>query len=153
LKVLDFGMVSRTTRSASSQIAVAGTILGTPAFLAPELASDAGLFDARADIYALGCVAFWLLTGQPPFDASDALAVLRHHSTTPPSPPSLLSEEPIPADLDAIVLACLSKGRESRPATVDVLWEQLDAVGFAQAWDQARARAWWEQHAPELVGS
>ncbi|HVH28288.1 MAG TPA: response regulator [Vicinamibacterales bacterium] len=153
LKVLDFGMVSRMTPAAPSQIAVAGTILGTPAFLAPELASGAGLFDARADIYALGCVAFWLLTGQPPFDANDMLAVLRHHSTTPPSPPSLLSEEPIPADLDAIVLACLSKGRESRPATVDVLWEQLDAVGFAQAWDQARARAWWEQHAPELVGS
>jgi DNA-binding NtrC family response regulator len=153
LKVLDFGMVSRMIPAAAPQSAVAGAILGTPAFLAPELATDAGLFDARADIYALGCVAFWLLTGQPPFDASDVLALLRHHSTTPPSPPSLLSEEPIPASLDAIVLACLSKGRESRPATVDVLWERLDAVTFANPWDQARARAWWEQHAPELVES
>jgi DNA-binding NtrC family response regulator len=151
LKVLDFGMVSRLTPAAPSQLSAAGAMLGTPAFLAPELASGAALFDARADIYALGCVAFWLLTGRTPFEANDALAMLRHHSTTPPSPPSSLSEEPIPASLDAIVLACLSKSREDRPATVDNLWERLDAVTFAHLWDQARARAWWEQHAPELV--
>jgi eukaryotic-like serine/threonine-protein kinase len=151
LKVLDFGMVSRTVPTEATQASVAGSILGTPAFLAPELASSAGQCDARADIYALGCVAFWLLTGQPPFDASDVLTLIKHHADTPPSPPSALSEEPIPAELDAIVLACLSKERESRPATADVLWERLDALTFGSPWDQGRARAWWEQHAPELV--
>jgi serine/threonine protein kinase len=130
---------------------VAGGFLGTPAFLAPELASDDAAFDARADIYALGCVAFWLLTGQPPFDAPDTLTLLQHHSSTPPSPPSLLCEEPIPAELDAVVLACLAKSRASRPGTVDVLWERLDAIATARPWTQARAREWWAQHAPEFV--
>ena len=103
-------------------ITVAGMVLGTPAFLAPELVSGQGSFDGRADIYALGCVAFWLLTGRPPFEAGDAMSLLMHHSKTTPSPPSAISEEAIPADLDALVLECLSKEPSRRPASADVCW-------------------------------
>jgi DNA-binding NtrC family response regulator len=152
VKVLDFGMVSRHSPDTQSHVTAAGAILGTPAFLAPELALGSGTFDGRADIYALGCVAFWLLTGQLPFEASDALSLLRHHSATAPTPPSALSEEPIPPELDAVVLACLSKEPANRPASVDLLWERLDRVPAPQ-WDQRRARSWWEQHAPELIGA
>ena len=73
LKVLDFGVVSRQEQDAKTPITVAGLVLGTPAFLAPELGPGQGPFDRRADVYALGCVAFWLLTGRPPFEAEDRL--------------------------------------------------------------------------------
>ncbi len=151
MKVVDFGVVSRHA-SESSQITTAGMILGTPAFLAPELVSSHG-FDGRADIYALGCVAFWLLTGRPPFDAGDAMSILMHHAQTAPSAPSTMSEEPIPPQLDAIVLECLEKAPARRPATADVLWDRLDRLAMTHEWNQRRARTWWEMHEPELVGS
>jgi DNA-binding NtrC family response regulator len=152
LKVLDFGVVSRQGPESTSPITVSGMVLGTPAFLAPELGSGQGAFDERADIYALGCVAFWLLTGRPPFEGGDQLAILMHHSTTTPDPPSTVSEWAIPADLDALVLECLSKEPSLRPASADVLREQLDTLPIPRPWDQRRAREWWEQHEPELTG-
>lgn len=151
LKVLDFGVVSRQGRQPTAPITVAGMVLGTPAFLAPELVSGQGSFDGRADIYGLGCVAFWLLTGRPPFEAADATALLRHHSTTMPPPPSTISDEAIPADVDALLLECLSKDPSLRPASADVLWQRLDHLSVAHRWDLRRARAWWELHEPELI--
>jgi DNA-binding NtrC family response regulator len=151
VKVVDFGVVSRHA-SESAQITTAGMILGTPAFLAPELVSMQ-TFDGRADIYALGCVAFWLLTGRPPFEADDAMAILMHHAQTTPPAPSTMSEEPIPAQIDALVLECLEKDPARRPASVDALWERLDRVPLTREWNQRHARLWWEMHEPELVGS
>jgi serine/threonine-protein kinase len=132
-------------------ITVTGIVLGTPAFLAPELVSGDGSFDGRADIYALGCVAFWLLTGRPPFEAADAMSMLMHHSNTTPLPPSTMSEESIPADVDALVLECLSKTPSLRPANADVLWERLSKLSVADRWEPRHARVWWELHDPELT--
>ena len=151
LKVLDFGVVSRQTRESTASITVTGMVLGTPAFLAPELVSGDGPFDGRADIYALGCVAFWLLTGRPPFEAGDAMSMLMHHSNTTPLPPSTMSEESIPADVDALVLECLSKTPSLRPANADVLWERLSKLSVADRWEPRHARVWWELHDPELA--
>ena len=111
------------------QRTAAGTVLGTPAFLAPELASENQLFDGRADLYALGCVGFWLLTGRLLFEANDRASLLVHHSQTMPTPPSDLAEEPVPAALDAVILACLAKDPANRPSTADELWEQLRRGG------------------------
>lgn len=127
----------------------AGIVLGTPAFLAPELVSQEGAFDGRADLYSLGCVAFWMLTGRTAFEAPDVMALLKHHSATPPTPPSLLAEEAIPAELDAIVLECLAKEPGDRPADAEKLWERLDKVPLTRPWHQRRARDWWERHDPE----
>jgi DNA-binding NtrC family response regulator len=149
IKVVDFGVVSRHGREAA-QITTAGMILGTPSFLAPELVSSP-TFDGRADLYALGCVAFWLLTGRPPFEAADAMAILMHHAQTPAPAPSTMSEEPIPAQLDAVVLECLEKDPSRRPASADALWERLDRVPLARQWNQRHARTWWELHEPEVV--
>ena len=91
LKVLDFGVVTATA-ARDAPITVTGIVLGTPAFLAPELSRGERPFDGRADIYALGCVAFWLLTGRPPFEATDAMALLMQHSTMPPPVPSAFCE-------------------------------------------------------------
>ena len=151
LKVLDFGVVSRQARESTASITVTGMVLGTPAFLAPELVSGDGPFDGRADIYALGCVAFWLLTGRPPFEAGDAMSMLMHHSNTTPLPPSTMSEESIPADVDALVLECLSKAPSLRPANADVLWERLSKLSVADRWEPRHARVWWELHDPELT--
>jgi eukaryotic-like serine/threonine-protein kinase len=151
LKVLDFGVVSRQARESTVSITVTGMVLGTPAFLAPELVSGDGPFDGRADIYALGCVAFWLLTGRPPFEAGDAMSMLMHHSNTTPLPPSTMSEESIPADVDALVLECLSKAPSLRPANADVLWERLTKLSVADKWEPRHARVWWELHDPELT--
>ena len=150
VKVVDFGVVSRLAHESSAQITTAGMILGTPAFLAPELVSSHA-FDGRADIYALGCVAFWLLTGRPPFEGNDAMAVLMHHVQTAPAPPSTMCEESIPAQLDALVLECRSKDPRRRPASAEALGERLDRVPVVREWDQRRARAWWEMHEPELI--
>jgi len=151
LKVLDFGVVSRQARESTVSITVTGMVLGTPAFLAPELVSGDGPFDGRADIYALGCVAFWLLTGRPPFEAGDAMSMLMHHSNTTPLPPSTMSEESIPTDVDALVLECLSKAPSLRPANADVLWERLTKLSVADKWEPRHARVWWELHDPELT--
>ena len=149
LKVLDFGVVSRHGQQAQAALTITGVVLGTPAFLAPELMSGEGTFDGRADIYSLGCVAFWLLTGRPPFEARDAMTVLMHHSSTVPSPPSMLSGQVIPDQLDALVLECLSKDPALRPASAEVLRERLEALPIADPWNQRRARGWWQQHEPD----
>ena len=149
LKVLDFGVVSRRGRGAPS-ITEPGLLLGTPAFLAPELMSQK-TFDGRVDVYSLGCVAFWLLTGRPPFEGVDAMAVLLQHSSATPPPPSEISERPIPKDLDALVVECLAKDPAQRPAGAEALAARLDALSVAGWWTQQQARAWWGLHEPELI--
>ena len=151
LKVLDFGVVSRRGRESIAPITVAGLVMGTPAFLAPELGLSQVAFDERADIYALGCVAFWLLTGRPPFEADDAMALLRHHADTAPRPPSAVGGEGIHPELDALVLDCLSKDPALRPRAVEIVRDRLDVLPLASRWDQRRAREWWERHEPELT--
>ena len=150
LKVLDFGVVSRRGRGSTSAITEPGLLLGTPAFLAPELVSQKP-FDGRVDIYSLGCVAFWLLTGRPPFEGADAMAVLIQHSSAEPPPPSEISERPVPKDLDALVGECLAKDPGRRPAGAEQLAARLDALSVAGWWTQQKARAWWALHEPELI--
>jgi DNA-binding NtrC family response regulator len=151
LKVLDFGVVSRQARESIAPITLGGMVLGTPAFLAPELVSGQAAFDERADIYALGCVAFWLLTGRPPFEAGDAVSLMVQHSTRTPSPPSTIAGEAIPAGLDALILECLSKEPSRRPASADLLGDRLAELSITVEWDQRRAREWWERHEPQLA--
>jgi DNA-binding NtrC family response regulator len=150
LKVLDFGVVSRSGRGSPGPITEAGLVLGTPAYLAPELVARKP-FDGRVDIYSLGCVAFWLLTGRPPFEGADAISVLMQHSSAAPLAPSEVSERPVPKDLDALVVECLSKDPRERPADAERLASRLDSLSVAGWWTQQKARAWWAQHEPELL--
>ena len=148
LKLLDFGLV----RDNDSDLLLTneGSVSGTPAYLAPE-ASTQRAFDARSDIYGLGCVAYFLLTGRLVFEGATAAAVVAAHIRDKPVPPSKRTELPIPPELEALVMRCLSKNPDERPQTADELHRLLAAVPLPERWTQERAHDWWLQHLPELV--
>jgi serine/threonine protein kinase len=125
--------------------------MGTPAFLAPEAALGEQLVDARADLYGLGCVAYWLLTGAMVFDETTAFAMAVAHVTKEPLRPSQRVGQPIEPELESIVMACLHKDRERRPSSAAVLRERLSAVPLREPWSRERAAAWWRAHLPEAA--
>ena len=134
VKVLDFGIVEgdgATPPRPSPRSRRRTSIHGTPAFIAPEQALGASDVDGRADIYATGCVAYWLLTGQLVFTAETPMALLLHHAQTPPTPPSARTELPIPAALDDLVLSCLAKNPAERPQSARELSRRLADIEVA----------------------
>jgi serine/threonine-protein kinase len=147
VKVLDFGIVRavRNAADASDMHTRENAIHGTPAFMAPEQALGADL-DGRADIYATGCVAYWLLTGHLVFTADNPMALLMQHANVPPRPPSSRTELPVPPDLDELVLSCLAKDPAKRPQSARELSQRLAALEGANAWTQERAQHWWATH-------
>jgi serine/threonine-protein kinase len=151
VKVLDFGIVRAVRDPAGSSPVETqeNAIHGTPAFMAPEQAMGTD-FDGRADIYATGCLAYWLLTGQFVFTADTSMGLLVHHARTPPTPPSARTDQPIPAALDDLVLSCLAKDPAKRPQTARELSRRLAEVEGADAWTQDRARDWWATHESAL---
>jgi len=153
LKVLDFGVVKRAQDEETTDLTAPGQVHGTPAFMAPEFAMTESGVDARADIYSLGCVAYWMLTGRLVFEASNAARTILHHVQTAPRPPSAVAEDPVPADLDRIVLRCLEKAPDSRPESAARLREELQALRIEPAWTASRARTWWRKHAPQALAT
>jgi serine/threonine protein kinase len=146
LKVLDFGIVKGTAADGRTALSAQGILQGTPAYMAPELIHGEGEIDGRADLYALGCTAYSALTGQLVFGSNAPAQMLLHHLQTAATPPSRKSQAAIPAELDAIILACLEKNPANRPASAMELEAQLAEVVCEPAWTQVRARAWWEEH-------
>ena len=151
VKVLDFGIVGRVRDPADTSPVHTreNAVPGTPAFMAPEQAMGTDL-DGRADIYATGCVAYWLLTGQFVFTAETTMGLLLQHAQTAPTPPSARTDLAIPAALDDLVLACLAKDPADRPQSARELSRRLAEVEGASAWTQDRAREWWVTHQPAL---
>ena len=150
LKVLDFGVVKWAEADDALSTAPMEAVCGTPAYMSPEAAAGVTELDGRADVYALGCVAYFMLTGRLPFEAATATGVMMAHVLTPPVPPSQRAPAPIPPDLEAIVLRCLAKDREARPTATE-LDAALGATRLAEAWRADDARAWWEEHLPEVL--
>lgn len=149
VKVLDFGLVKRhaafedDSDSALSQVG----LTGTPSFMAPEVVLG-GEPDARVDIYALGCVAYWLLTGHLVFEEPSISALLVAHAHKVPVPPSSRADQPIPEALDRVVLGCLAKDPDDRIPTADALKQRLAAVPVNREWTGERASTWWAEHRP-----
>lgn len=149
VKVLDFGIV-KTSDGASNdgQLQTAEDVLpGTPAFMAPEQVTGAPL-DGRTDLYATGCVAYWLLTGQQVFDAPTPFALFTHHTRSTPVPPSSRSELLIPPALDRLVLACLEKDPAARPQSARELARRLTEIDEEPGWSQEQAKEWWGRVKP-----
>jgi serine/threonine-protein kinase len=155
VKVLDFGIVKAIQEPGAAETARTITALtlehvvqGTPAFMAPEQVLGGLPVDNRTDIYAIGCLTYWLLTGVLVFTGDTPMQLLVQHAQAVPEPPSTRTASPIPTELDAIVLACLAKDPLLRPQTARELARQLAAVPVGSDWTPELARAWWDTHLP-----
>jgi serine/threonine-protein kinase len=145
VKVLDFGLVKRLTPTGQDETGLTqpDVVTGTPAYLSPETVSGEPV-DGRSDLYSLGCVAYWMLTGRLVFEAENAIQMIARHLQATPSPPSRFSDELVPAQLDEIVLACLAKRPADRPATAWELADRLAECEVVTPWTREDARRWWQ---------
>jgi serine/threonine-protein kinase len=155
VKVLDFGLVQ--TRPVDSSNAVTETLItaqqliGTPAYMAPEVILGKDDVDRRADVYAIGCVAFFLLTGTRVFQDGTQMQALIDHVHAEPVPPSARLGKPLPRELDHFVLDCLRKRPEDRPRDAAALLDRILTIPAGGVWTNAHARAWWQARLPELA--
>jgi serine/threonine-protein kinase len=147
VKVLDFGLAKSLINPDATQLTMEGVAAGTPGYMAPEVAIGEGEVDARADLYALGCVAYVLLTGTMVFDDPNPMKVALKHVQAAPDPPSARTELPIPPELERIVLRCLEKSPAARPASARELDGLLQACAIPP-WTERDAAAWWDRHLP-----
>jgi serine/threonine-protein kinase len=147
VKVLDFGLVKHDAKHAENQVEItsAGSVSGTPAYMAPESISGIGTVGPAADVYALGCVAYWLLTGQTVFKAANPTMMMMQHVTASPVPPSLKAPHPVQRDFEEVVLRCLSKDPADRPSDAASLAELIAKCRVAMPWTQSRASSWWNE--------
>jgi eukaryotic-like serine/threonine-protein kinase len=144
VKVLDFGLVKSVVGEAGdgdSLASAAGLTPGTPTYMAPEMAHGDSV-DGRADLYSLGCVAYYLLTGSLVFEADTPIGVILKHIEQAPVPPSERTELPIPPALERLVLACLAKRPADRPQTAGELARALAAIETG-SWGEEEAMEWW----------
>jgi eukaryotic-like serine/threonine-protein kinase len=148
-KVLDFGL-ARPEYERVGDLAVAdGPIaVGTPAYMAPEAIFGGPRTDRRTDVYALGCVAFYLLTGQLVFEGETTADVVWQHLNVRPDRPSTRTECVVSREVDALVLACLAKDPNKRPQDAADLKYQIENAGVAE-WTPSAAKRWWRSHLPE----
>jgi hypothetical protein len=143
VKVLDFGLVKSMAGTTGEQSMATGTGItpGTPDYMAPEMLMGDSI-DGRADLYAVGCVAYVLLTGSPVFSGSGVFALIAKHLNEPPVSPSERAGIELPAELDRLVMACLAKDPAARPQSARELGRALAAIGI-DPWTQADAASWW----------
>jgi len=146
VKVLDFGLVRRhaavEAEERANDLSEAGMIVGTPHYMAPEVITGAPA-DARSDIFALGCVAYWLLTGEHVFGAPSLPGLLVAQASEVPVPPSERVDVEIPEDLEILVLDCLARDPIDRVQSADEILERLSRIELEDGWSQERAEGWW----------
>jgi tRNA A-37 threonylcarbamoyl transferase component Bud32 len=148
VKVLDFGLAKSVTKSEDiTQLTNEGVASGTPGYIAPEIALGESAVDHRADLYAVGCVAYFLLTGTLVFSDTNPVTMALKHVQQVPDPPSTRTELPIPEKLEALIMRCLAKTPEERPTSAHEIAEELDGCGLDK-WTDAQAATWWETHLP-----
>jgi serine/threonine-protein kinase len=113
--------------------------------MAPEQAMGE-IVDSRTDIYALGCVAYWLVTGKLVFDSNSVSAMMIDHAKTSPSPPSERCEQKIPSDFEELILRCLEKDPGKRPSSAVELQKELAACRDSKGWGSEEAWDWWQKN-------
>ncbi|MBM3811436.1 MAG: serine/threonine protein kinase [Acidimicrobiia bacterium] len=152
VKVLDFGLVKVRGGGGDTRLTQDGLTTGTPAYMSPEMAMGHHDVDARTDIYAVGCVAYWLLTGHLVFEASTPLAMALEHVQSKPVPPSERTEMEVPPELERVILQCLEKDPKARPQSARELSRMLASCRTSEPWDRERAEQWWRIHVPAVSG-
>lgn len=144
-KVLDFGLVKDLSET-SSAMTNENVLHGTPQYMAPEAIRDAKSVDPRSDLYALGAVGYFLLTGTPVFSGKSPLETIHHHLQTEPESLAKRLGRAVPEDLEALILRCLAKQPDERPESAKALAKALAACGGIQPWDEVGAQGWWRAH-------
>jgi serine/threonine-protein kinase len=146
VKVLDFGLVKTIDEPATEgHVTHANTIVGTPHYLAPEAISSPDDVGAASDVYALGAVGYFLVTGREVFTGKTVIEICSQHLKDAPEPPSAVLGAPLDAGLEALILRCLAKHTEERPRDGAELADALDALAVP-AWTLEEARDWWREH-------
>ena len=146
IKVLDFGLVKAMDEQRQAGLTQQASLTGTPLYMSPEAIQMPNSVDARSDIYAVGAVGYFLLTGQPVFEAENLVDLCQKHVATPPVPPSERTRVPIPTELENAILACLDKSRAKRPQTARDLALLIARCIEATQWSIEDADAWWGRH-------
>ena len=146
VKVLDFGLVKEVDQADDLSVTAVGSITGTPLYVSPEGIKSPDQADGRSDLYCLGAVGYYLLTGDHVFRGESPLEVFSHHLTTAPEPPSSRIDRQISKDLEELILTCLEKDREQRPLDARAMRETLAACADAGTWSEEDARRWWDEH-------
>ncbi|MGI9456594.1 MAG: serine/threonine protein kinase, partial [Aeoliella sp.] len=145
VKVLDFGLVKAQDKGQGGD-QQHESMAGTPLYMSPEAIQLPGSVDACSDLYAVGAVGYFLLTGQLVFEATDLAELCRMHTSEPPTPPSTRLGQPIPQELEYAILACLEKSRAKRPQTARDLANLLGRCPTADDWSIDDADQWWARH-------
>jgi serine/threonine-protein kinase len=151
-KVLDFGLVKDVSDDAKGESVLATgehVITGTPLYLSPEAIAGSGA-DARSDLYSLGAVGYYLVTGKNVFTGSSVVEICGHHLHSIPVPPVERLGAPVPEALSALILRCLAKDPQARPQSAEELLDGLRTLALSQAWEPRRARDWWKSHEARL---
>jgi len=148
-KVLDFGLVKIVEGPQDPNVTHDGVVTGTPQYLAPEGLTDPDTVDGRSDLYALGAVGYFMLTGEQVF-TGNIVEICGHHLHTEPTPPSERLGRELPLELEAVVMQCLAKKPEERPQSAAEIRVRLAACLDIPRWRQADAREWWQEHGEAL---
>ncbi len=146
VKVLDFGLVKAQDDQKQAGLTQNNSLTGTPLYMSPEAIQLPNSVDPRSDLYAVGAVGYFLLTGQPVFGAENVVELCQMHVSAVPTPPSERVRTPIPAELESALLACLEKSRAKRPQTARELAVRIARCVEAAAWNLDEADAWWGRH-------
>jgi serine/threonine-protein kinase len=150
-KVVDFGLVKEVERGGDASLTTAGTLTGTPLYMAPEAITAPETLDARSDLYSLGTVGYYLLVGADVFTGRSVVEICGHHLHSQPAPPSERTEDSVPPDLEALLLSCLAKSPAERPDGASDLLRRLRACEDSGTWTDEAAREWWGRHAEDLA--
>jgi serine/threonine-protein kinase len=155
-KVVDFGLVKDLEPGGEAALTHAAAIAGTPLYIAPEAITSPESVSAQSDLYSLGAVGYFALTGKHVFDGRTLVEVCSHHLHSRPEPPSSRLGGPVPPDLEALLLGCLEKDPARRPEGARDLRRRLEACAAFGGWTEEQARAWWERNgasaAPAVTG-
>ena len=146
VKVLDFGLVKALDDDKQANLTAANSMTGTPLYMSPESIQSPNTVDARSDLYAVGAVGYYLLTGHPVFETNSIVELCQQHVSAIPVPPSERLGAPVSGELEAVLLACLEKSRAKRPQTARDLASMLTKCPTARSWSIEEADAWWGRH-------
>ncbi|MCA8999673.1 MAG: serine/threonine protein kinase, partial [Planctomycetaceae bacterium] len=150
IKVLDFGLVKALDDEKQAKMSSVGSLTGTPLYMSPEAIQTPNAIDARSDLYAVGAVGYFLLTGRPVFEARNIVELCNLHVSAAPDPPSQKTAQSISAELENALLSCLEKSLAKRPQTARDLANLLRRSPAAGDWSVAEADAWWRRHSREI---